>query len=472
MTDTVRSDQFEGDRRSNDLRAQLACLNGEAPPRREDRASETPIEPGSGQRRSAPAKFKNRIAEHLVDHSRDGGQLADRWWPFGHASAHASRTTGTRSSEFARRFELFSHYGNFTMGFSTLQPELKYFEAHGGYLAYDRALGVDFVLADPVAPRENHRKILADFIEGHPRSCFCQASRPVAEILSELGYFVNEMGADLELDLPNYDFSGSKKSKFRQAANKVEREGYTIEERTSAEVDPLAIERLCSSWRATKTVKREARFLTRPIVFEHEPDVRKFYLVSAAGEIVSFVTFDPICENGRVIGYSPSVKRRGPNAPTGAEEAVCKFAIERFREEGMKSVRLGLLPLYQVDKSEFCDSFYLRKVFQLLYRHGDRWVYSFRGHADFKHRYRGESNKVYFGTYTRWRNVQSLIGLMLVCRIFGASRQTPVNEFSKPSRQGRLVSTRTTWGSPLHPQDAGQVVASSFCSHRRAPSMD
>jgi hypothetical protein len=64
------------------------------------------------------------------------------------------------------------------------------------------------------------------------------------------------------------------------------------------------------------------------------------------------------------------------------------------------------------------DPEYLRKVFQLLYRCGDRWVYSFRGHADFKHRHRGDLQKAYFGRFTRWRNIQTLIGLMRVCQIF------------------------------------------------------
>lgn len=351
------------------------------------------------------------------------------------------------STDFARRFETFSRYGNFTMAYSTLQPGLRYFESHGGYLAYDRSLGINFVLADPIAPVENHRAIIAEFLKKYPRSCFCQVSRPTAAILADLGYYANELGADLELNLPNYDFSGPKKSKFRQAANKVEREGYTIQELTAAEVDPAAIEWLCTTWRATKTVKREARFLARPIVFEAEPEVRKFYLVSPQAELVAFVAFDPICEGGRVIGYSPAIKRRGPSAPTGAEEAICKFAIERFRAEGMSIVRLGLLPLYQVEQSEFRESPYLRKVFQLLYQHGDRWVYSFRGHADFKHRYRGELQKVYFGTYTRWRNVQSMIGLMLVCRIFSLSRRNCVDGFPKSSRQGQVTSAHSAWGS-------------------------
>jgi len=303
------------------------------------------------------------------------------------------------------------------MAYATLQPGLKYFEAHGGYLAYESCLGTTFVLGDPVAPAECRTAIIEAFLRRFPRSCFCEISKPVGAILARLGWFVNEFGVDMELDLPMYDFLGPKKSKLRQAAHKIQREGYTIEERTVADGDRTEIQALCSSWLATKTVKREARFLVRPLAFGDEPEVRKFYLRDSDGWIVSFVTFDPICDRGEVIGYSPAVKRRSTEAPTGAEEAITKFAIEQFRTEGMKTLRLGMLPFYQVQDSAFREVWRLKKLFQGLYRYGDRWIYSFRGHADFIHRYRGRFSKVYFATYTRW-NALNLIALLRLCRLW------------------------------------------------------
>jgi lysylphosphatidylglycerol synthetase-like protein (DUF2156 family) len=83
----------------------------------------------------------------------------------------------------------------------------------------------------------------------------------------------------------------------------------------------------------------------------------------------------------------------------------------------MRTLRLGLLPLYQVEDSAFRDAWLLKKVFQWAYRHGDHWLYSFRGHADFKHRYRGSLSKVYFATPTRW-NFWNLIALLRLCRFW------------------------------------------------------
>jgi lysylphosphatidylglycerol synthetase-like protein (DUF2156 family) len=314
------------------------------------------------------------------------------------------------------RFELFRRYGGFTMAYATLQPGMKYFHSHGGYLAYERCWGVTFVLGDPVAPTENHAAIIEAFVRDHPRACFCQITKQTGAILDRLGWFVNEFGADIELALPTYDFTGPKKSKFRQAAHKIDREGYIIEERTVADGDREELEALCASWLAMKTVKQEARFLVRPLAFGNEPEVRKFYLRDPDGWIVAFVAFDPICEGGRVIGYSPAIKRRAAEAPTGAEEAICKFAIEQFRAEGMQKFRLGLLPLFDVQDSAFREVWHLKKVFQWAYRHGDRWLYNFRGLADFKHRYRGSPSKVYLATRTRWMG-WNLIALLRLCRL-------------------------------------------------------
>jgi lysylphosphatidylglycerol synthetase-like protein (DUF2156 family) len=332
------------------------------------------------------------------------------------ARAPTPAAAATAAVDRARRFELFLRYGNFTMAYATLQPGMKYFESHGGYLAYDTYWGISFVLGDPVAPVENHAALLEAFLRRHPRTCFCQISKPVGAILARWGWFVNEFGADMELDLPTYDFTGPKKSKLRQAAHKVQREGYTIKERTGDD-DQMELEELSASWLATKTVKREARFLVRPLAFGDEPGVRKFVLRDADGWIVAFVAFDPMCAGGQVIGYSPAIKRRAADAPTGAEEAITKFAIEQFRAEGYKSLRLGLMPLYQVQDSGFREAWVLKKGFQWAYQHGDGWIHSFRGHADFKHRYRGTLSKVYIASPTRWNHLGRLLALLRLCRI-------------------------------------------------------
>lgn len=329
----------------------------------------------------------------------------------------AACNQATLQHDLAGRFECLQEYGNFTMAFATLQPGMKYFESCGGYIAYDQYMGTAFVLGDPVGAPEYHELMIRDFLREH-RSCFfCQISPKVGAILSSLGWYVNELGADMELDLPSYDFEGKKKAKLRQASRKMAREGFCIAELSDSEVDPWAIDSLCTSWLENKTVKREARFLVRPFHFGPEPGVRKFYLFNPNCELESFVVFDPLFEGNHVIGYSPAIKRRSPTAPVGAEEAITKYAIEKFQAEGFRTLKLGLLPLYEIGESEFGDAWPLRKFLQWLYRNGDRLIYSFRGHADFKHRYRGRLKKTYVASERKWGNAFYMFALMKICNI-------------------------------------------------------
>jgi len=320
--------------------------------------------------------------------------------------------SGACTPDFLRHVRQFVKYGNFTMAYTTLQPGMNYFESQGGYIAYNSCMGATCVLGDPVAPSEARATMIDEFVRTRHHVCFYQISQEVGSILSNLGWYVNEFGADMELELKSYDFEGPKKAKLRQAARKIEREGYRIEERTDSQVDPFAISQLCVSWLATKTVPREGRFLARPFSFGFEPGVRKFYLINAADQLVAFVIFDPICEAGRVIGYSPAVKRRSNAAPVGAEEAIVKHAIEQFRGEGIKFLRLGLMPLFDLEPSMFPEAVPLRKFLQWIYRYGDSWIYNFHGHADFKHRYRGRLSKVYVASRLFWGNAYYLIAMM------------------------------------------------------------
>jgi len=74
------------------------------------------------------------------------------------------------------------------------------------------------------------------------------------------------------------------------------------------------------------------------------------------------------------------------------------------------------MPLYQVEDSGFREAWLLKKCFQWAYRHGDGWLYSFRGLADFNHRYRGRLSKVYVATSTGW-NFGNLLALLRLCRL-------------------------------------------------------
>src|SRR5260370_26839213 len=122
--------------------------------------------------------------------SRIAGPLRSRSQPLT-TSSFVAPPPIEPSVGLGRRFELFRRYGNFTMAYATLQPGMKYFEAHRGYLAYDECSGTTFVLGDPVAPAEKHAALIQAFGRKFPRACVCQISPTAAGILALLGSFVN-----------------------------------------------------------------------------------------------------------------------------------------------------------------------------------------------------------------------------------------------------------------------------------------
>lgn len=322
-------------------------------------------------------------------------------------------------SNLERFFDAFENFGDFTMAYATLQPGMKFSESHGGYIAYDCKYGCTFVLGDPVGPPAQHAEMLRSFVSTHRNVCFCQISRPTAEILSKAGWYVNELGTEVDISLPGYSFAGPKKTKLRQATSKMIREGYRITEFEDSEIDAESIHNLCATWLEGKSRRGEGRFMIRPLNHgDGETGVRRFFLLTPTEEMVAFIACDPICRDGRIIGYSTAIKRRSPIAPTGAEEALTAFAIEQFQREGLESVRLGLLPLHDVQPSEFGDAWPLRKFFQLAYGRSGDWFFNFQGHANFKRRFRGTFTKSYIATSRLYGNAVYLFGLMKLSNLF------------------------------------------------------
>lgn len=298
--------------------------------------------------------------------------------------------------------KLLRQHGRFTLAYSLFQPGLKYFEAEHGTIAYEtRFRCKTIVLADPLAAPENTSEVLDDFLAVHPRPFFCGISRHTAELLSQRGFNVNEMGQDVRIHMPTYTLDGPKKQTIRQAWNKFQRENWIVEEWSHGENNAAEIAReITAEWRATRTVSdAEMRFLTRPIVYEPEQDVRKFFVKNSAGKVVAFYYFDPIYEDGRVVGYSTSFKRRLTEAMTGMEEAINIWAIKKFAAEGYTWLHLGLIPLYRVEEPPaFKHSWVIRSDMISAKKYGDGVYFNLGGQADFKHRFRGEEVPMYVAT--------------------------------------------------------------------------
>jgi lysylphosphatidylglycerol synthetase-like protein (DUF2156 family) len=279
-------------------------------------------------------------------------------------------------------------YGSFALAYSaTFQAGLEYFGGEDGFLAYKQVGSTALVLSNPVAPVSTYEHLIRKFVSEKSDVCFWQTSRPVAEILAKLGFSVNEMGTEARIELDGYDFAGPRKRNFRTALNRAARLRYTTAERSVASLDREELKRVSERWRRTRSVKnREMTFLTRPAILDDEVDVRKFFSFDHEGRLNAFTFFDPIYENGKVIGYLCSAKRRLPDADALVGYAILHRAIQTFQNERKRVLSFGLLPLCGVEGKGLTANPLVTLGFRLVYRSPlfNKLIYRLQGFAEHK----------------------------------------------------------------------------------------
>lgn len=318
------------------------------------------------------------------------------------------------------RHALLENHGAFVLAYSVAhQPGLRHFGDERGFLAYRMVGRTAYVLADPLAPQV-HWPALIDAFVGEKRDVtFWQVSRPMAELLSTKGFRVNALGVENFIDLSGYDFSGPTRRSFRTAVNRFERSGHTVAELPLAELDPRRVEAISLGWRRTRTTKRrELSFLVRPIQLRDEPAVRKFFILDAAGQPIAFAFFDPLYENGRLIGYLSATRRWLPEADPLAAYFLVRRAIETFQAEGVARLYFGLMPFHRIEDQEFEKDWLTRRAFRFIYTNplAQRFVYPTQSLARHKESYGGELRETWCAMNTQ-PSLPRLLKLVRACGI-------------------------------------------------------
>ena len=304
------------------------------------------------------------------------------------------------------RLALVRRHGDFSLAYSTaVQQKLSYFGDADGYIAFGTRMKHHFALGDPVAPSAGRPDYIKRFVEAAGDPWFVQIGAETARVLSGLGYQVNRFGVDTRLVLPDHDFSGKRNETVRYSERWLLKKGFSFaEDKRTVFLDEIA--RLSENWRGDRIVKRwEMGFLNRPFVNHLGVDMRRFVLHGPQGELVALLDFDPLFRDGKVIGYTTAFKRKHIDASPHTEIGLTKFAVDRFREQGISVVTLGLSPMLDVVPSGFAESDFWRNAFQRAY--ASPWInqrrFNLQGQAAFKRRFHGVEEPVYVafrkGTY-------------------------------------------------------------------------
>lgn len=314
---------------------------------------------------------------------------------------------------FSERVEFLKKFGRHSMAFSALQPQMRYFDIEGvGYIAYRKQWGSVVCLGNPICATENRELMIREFCKKYSSPVFIQVTKDVAELIHEItGFYATQFGKETLIDLNTWTMSGKKKQVIRTAVNHAKKEGVTVKE----SYGDLAYRNLSDSWLKTRKCKgREIVFLIRPMEMDYKEGTRRFFAYQG-DEMIGFIFFDPIYENGHVVGYVPNISRASEKFPQGIFYMLMVQAMEKFKEEGVPYIFLGLSPLALDYPPKSNESKVLRWMLEFTAKHLN-FLYNFKGIDFTKSRFRGEEEPT-FAVHKRIMPSKDFVCMFKICNV-------------------------------------------------------
>ena len=235
--------------------------------------------------------------------------------------------------------------------------------------------------------------IVRAFLAFSVNAVFLQFSRPFALMLHERFCFLaTQCGIETIVHLERFDLKGRKKQVIRTAVNKANKDGVLFVEKDRPDPE---VEGLTQTWIQTRRLEgKQLTILVRPLDGGFQEDVRHFYAYLGS-RLIGAIQFDPLYRQGSICGYVPNVSRFDPAFKQGIFYALMVHAMQKFRDENIEYVNLGLSPFVLDPSGEEFESEIVRLIFRTLYRYGNR-LYSYQGLDFTKQRFQGEEVKTYY----------------------------------------------------------------------------
>lgn len=164
-------------------------------------------------------------------------------------------------------------------------------------------------------------------------------------------------------------------SSLRAQINRATNKGVTVLKIPS----PVGLRDCQTDWLGRLSIS-PFKFLTKPVDFE-DTNNREFFVALHKGRIVGYLVANSVTTNcGRLV---EEIARR-PDAPNGTTESLIAFAMDRFAEEGINTVTLGLAPLSSLGAPNETQSSGLVGTALKHIRASGKWYYNFEGIEFFK----------------------------------------------------------------------------------------
>jgi lysylphosphatidylglycerol synthetase-like protein (DUF2156 family) len=285
-------------------------------------------------------------------------------------------------------------FGSHTLSYSILQDKAAYFQTKDGTLAFFK---LPFstrvaVLGDPLVSDAHLVSFISQFLAQHPGALFYFISKKVKDTLKSFGLKSRLIAFDNRLELTQVAFTWKKANTVKKQSNRAKRSGHYVSEGRFSDFDKALLSRIESAWvLARKNKSFEQCFLTRPVIFEDEEDVRIFFLFNEnKDDVLGFLVCLPLYQNGAVSGYYLDALRYVPYSDDSHPYFLLSESIRFLKKEGVKSISLGPHIPHKFEGSFFYSSIsFLSNI-----------IYSFRGIETFKKHFNTHKTPLYISYST------------------------------------------------------------------------
>jgi len=295
------------------------------------------------------------------------------------------RATGGQLEQRRIRDLLESHATN-SIAFFHLLPDKSYYFSDDGraFIGYKVVAGVAVALGEPVGPPDACVEVARSFAEYCDLNgwafCYHQVTTPGADLLRATGLSALKIGEEAIIPVQEFALAGKSFKHVRNAVNRLERDGYVVEELPRPIDEPTMneLEEVSDRWLADGG-HRERTFTLGAFDRSYLRSTPIFIVRAPAGRIEAFVNLVP---SFRSVDGNFDMMRRLPDSAEGVMDYLLVHLIGHFRDRGLRGLNLGFAPLANIEGTGV-----VARALNLLYAYGSR-AFNFQGLRTYKDKWR------------------------------------------------------------------------------------
>ena len=279
------------------------------------------------------------------------------------------------------------------------------------------------VMGEPAGNPETFKNATRAFIEAAERLnydlVFYSIGKDMTLFLHEYGFEFMKVGENALVDLDSFHLKGNKYKPFRNALNRVQKEGFTFEisHQPHSKVLLDELETISNKWLEKRQEKRFSLGFFDRDYFQEAPLA---LVKNKEQEIVAFANIMPNHQNGIV--SIDLMRYDAKKIPNGVMDYLFLSLFIHFKEEGLAYFDLGMAPLWGVGQVK--ESFLHERLAYLLYNFGTHF-YSFEGLHQYKKKFTPIWEERYVSVAKSSWLLYAILGIFLLdTKLFNKKRRS------------------------------------------------